>query len=52
MDPVFDPAPSLRTKDTQDTNKSGDTARGIDIAYFFAVVKIDGVEKRVCKLCS
>ena len=49
MDPLFNPAPSLRTKDTQGTDKSG---RALNVDHFFIEFPVKDPEKRMCKLCS
>ena len=55
MDPLFHPAPSMRTKDTRNTNKSS-RAIAFDVDYFFVLVtiaeKTGERKKQACKLCG
>ena len=49
MDPLFNPTPSLRTKNTQGTDKSG---QALDVNHFFIEFPVKDPEKRMCKLCA
>jgi len=42
MDPLFSPAPTLHTKDTEGTDK---THEAFDVNYFFSDLQVEGVRK-------
>ena len=61
MDPLFNPAPSQRTKNTRNSNKSNKSGQrpstAYDIEHFFILSTIENdengkVKKRVCKVCG
>jgi hypothetical protein len=58
VDPLFNPAPSLRTRNTRTSNRSGQKhGTAYDIEYFFVLTIIEEnengeVKKRVCKVCG